>query len=280
MKKSFGTLVFLLCLILPLPVLAASARSLTAEGNEFYSHGKYDEALKAYEEAAVEQPESARLYFNKGNVYFKKGDYEKAKEVYEAAALKAKDLTLEAAAQYNLGNTAFFDGKQYLDSDLKKALTQYESSIRHYQEALRINPKLKEAARNIEVVRLMIKNLLDQIEKQEEKSKQEQKEQKEQSNQLREITKEQTPKAEQPEAGDSKARDSCNKEQQQKQETASAQKEGQGQKSQPEEKGEEELFQAAAQDENAKDILQEERVNRLERQRAVKGGYQPVDKDW
>ena len=161
----FLTILFVCIVIAPFHAGAESAGSLVVQGNELYAAGEYDKALEAYEKALTEQPDSGEVFFNKGNVFFQKGEYDKAREAYQAAALHTKDLSLEASAHYNLGNTIFADGQKQLESDPRKALAQWEQSIHHYQEALRIDPQLKEAAQNIEVVRLTMKDLADRIKK-------------------------------------------------------------------------------------------------------------------
>jgi tetratricopeptide (TPR) repeat protein len=190
MKRRIGFLIFL-CLVLPASAFAESARSLNARGNERYAEGNYDAALKAYEEAQAAQPEAAEISFNKGNAYFQQGDYEKARESYEMAALRTQDQAFEARAQYNLGNTAYFEGQKYLKGDLKKALAAYGLSIRHFQDALRLDPGLQEAGKNIEIVRLEIKDLRDQIKKLEDQAKQAQEQQQEVQRLLKEAIQEQ-----------------------------------------------------------------------------------------
>jgi Ca-activated chloride channel family protein len=147
---------------------AASPAELVSKGNGLYLAGKYDEALSAYGEASVEAPESPQIYFDKGAAYYRKGDYEKAKEAFENAALKTKDIKLEAMARFNLGNCSFSEAQRQKDSDLNKALEGCQTTIRHYQEALTLDPGIKEAAENIEVVRLVMKNILDEINKHKE----------------------------------------------------------------------------------------------------------------
>ena len=194
--KRFATTFRILCvmIILAAPVpraWAESARSLVDRGNELYAAGKFDEALKAYEEAAEQMPESGEVLFNKGNACFLKGDYEKAREAYEAAALHARDPSVEARSQFNLGNTAFARAGETLKEDVQKALDQYGLSVRHYQNALRIDPDLEAAAENIEMARLQVKDLLDRIKNREEEAKERQKQQEELKKQLREAIKDQ-----------------------------------------------------------------------------------------
>jgi hypothetical protein len=169
------------------PVYAASGADLVVEGNRAY-HGKdYEEALAAYDKASVEAPEAPSLYFNKGAVYYMQGDYTRAREMFEQAALKAKDLELEAAGQYNLGNCAFRESERQRDGDLQKSLAALEQSVRNYQRALELNASLMDAAHNIEVARLTMKQILDEIKKQEEQAKQQQAEQEKQLQRLKEL---------------------------------------------------------------------------------------------
>ncbi len=166
---------------------AASGADLVAEGNRAYQREDYEAALAAYDKASVEAPEAPQVYFNKGAVYYMQGDYTKGREMFEQAALKAKDLELEAASQYNLGNCAFRESERQRDSDLKKSLAALERSIRHYQRALELNPSLKNAAHNIEVARLTMKQILDEIKKQEEQARKQQAEQEKQAERLKEL---------------------------------------------------------------------------------------------
>ena len=167
-SKVIATLLFILGLFaaMPSPGFSASPRQLVAKGNAAYREGKYDEALSAYEEAAVVSPESACIYYNKGTALYRKGDYRAAADAFKKAAVKSKDVSLEARSRFNLGNCAFREARRQQDSDLNKALEACTRSVRHYQEALDLVPDFKEAAENIEVVRLVMKDLLDRINKQ------------------------------------------------------------------------------------------------------------------
>ena len=117
----------------------------------------------------------------------RKGDYAAAAEAFEKAAVKSKDVKLEAKSRFNLGNCAFREAERQKDSDLNKAVEACGKSIQHYQEALTLDPGFKEAAENIEVVRLIMKNILDEINKQKQKAQQQQEAMKQLEKQIKEL---------------------------------------------------------------------------------------------
>ena len=181
------TLIWMSISPISLHLFGASPRSLVREGNDKCATEQYDEALTAYEEASIELPESPILYFNKGVAYYGKGEFDNAAEAFESAALKTKDLELEAKAKFNLGNCAFRQSERQRDSDLQKSLEECEKSIRYYQEALKLKPDYREAAENIEVVRLVMKSILDEIKKQQETAQEQKKNQEKIANKLKEL---------------------------------------------------------------------------------------------
>jgi len=169
------------------PIWAGSPGKLVKKGNAAYARGKYDDALAAYEEATVEVPESPYIHFNKGAAFYRKGDYAKATDLFENAALKSRDTKLEARSKFNLGNCSFREAERQKDSNSKKSLASCEQSVRHYQQALELDPELREAAENIEVVRLIMKSILDEIKKQEETAKKQQEAQRKAAEKLKEL---------------------------------------------------------------------------------------------
>jgi len=130
--------------------------------------------MAAYEEASVSLPESPHIAFNKGNALYRKEQYAEAQKCLEDAALKTRDVALESRAKFSIGNCAFREAQRQRDSDLKKALQACERSIGHYQDALKLDPGFQHAAENVEIVRLVMKTILDDIKKQEEAARQQQ----------------------------------------------------------------------------------------------------------
>ena len=94
------------------------------------------------------------------------GDYGEAERLFRQVDRTARDLGLVAAARYNLGNSKFRQGMAQRESDVQQALAALQASVAFYQGALELAPDDQDAARNIEVVRLAIKDILDQLQDQ------------------------------------------------------------------------------------------------------------------
>ncbi len=245
-------------------------RDLTELGNLAYAKGEYKEAITAYVEAGVAKPESPFLYFNKAAALYQCERYDDASEAYEKAALRSKDLPFEALSQYNIGNCRFRQGQRQRDSDLKKALEYLEQSVQHYQKALELDPELADAAHNIEVTRLTMKVILDEIKKQQEQQEQQvgppdQEQQDAQQKQEQDgQQKQEQQQAGQQEQGGQEAE----QEEQESSQEDSAAKEAENQED-----------QQIALEESAHDVIDEEEQQR-EEQRPATGRFAPVDKDW
>ena len=156
------------------PSMAESAGSLVSKGNSSFDTGEFEKALGFYEQASVRSPESPIVAFNLGDVYYRMEDYAKAREKFQEAAMKTRDLSLEARAWFNTGNCAFNEGTRQVDSDMEKALQAYQESVGFYQTALEKDPLLTDAAHNMEIARLVIKDLMDKIQKQKEQMEKQQ----------------------------------------------------------------------------------------------------------
>ena len=103
--------------------------------NRLFVKGRYDGALKAYEDALVDAPQSSILHFNAGDAAYQTGDYSKAEKEFKEASQSAIPV-LKAAAHYNLGN-ALFRQQRWADA------------VEAYKESLRVNPKDKDAKYNL-----------------------------------------------------------------------------------------------------------------------------------
>jgi Ca-activated chloride channel family protein len=127
--------------LLILVVLAAACGTRAAErnytGNNAYSDGRYEAALRAYQGAQVDAPEDPEGYYNAAAAYFQMSELERAAAALDQALLAADD-TLMQSAYYNLGNVYF-------------EMRLYGDAIEVYREALRLNPNDVDARYNLEL---------------------------------------------------------------------------------------------------------------------------------
>jgi Ca-activated chloride channel family protein len=277
-KKIFCVAAILLCASVTAAsaALADSPGSLVSKGNRQYGRKDYAGALDLYDRASVKAPESAIIAFNRGDAFYRKGDLEKAREQFQQAASKTKSLPFESKAWYNLGNCAFTEGGRQEDSDLQKALESYEESVKLYGTALQKDPDNKQAAENLEIARLKIKDLLDKIKKQQQSGQQGQQNQQKQQQGQQNQQQQQGQENQQQQQGQNQEQQ--NKEQQgaeqnKEQEKKQADKNKQGA---PKDQQKKQL----ARDATAREILDQEKEDRKEQQLQGSGGYRPVEKDW
>jgi Ca-activated chloride channel family protein len=193
--RSIGLCFLMLVGFWTIPSEAQSARGLVKEGNRAYAKGEYAKALERYGKASVDAPESAVVALNRGDALFKQGDFAKAKEAFEKAAIKAGSVPFEAKCRYNIGNVELRLAQRQRDADPRKAIAGYEQAIRIYQDALRLDPKLQDAAHNLEVARVLMKSLLDELQKNPQGVDQRQKQNQEMRKELEKLIQEQEQQA-------------------------------------------------------------------------------------
>ena len=259
---------------------ADAAREAVSEGNGLYAQGKFDEAIGKYDQALADSPKASEAKFNKAASYYRLDDLAKAMDLYKEVAAQSRDMRMVTKAKYNLGNCHFQQGVKQRDSDLKKAVEELKTAITNWRSVLDIDPKNEKAAKNIEVARLMIKDILDQIKKQQEQQKDQQQDQKDQNQQDQkdQQQQQQDSQQDQKQGQDPNEPKDPNEGQQQGQDPNEAKdpNESQGQQQQEQQKQQ----QAVAPDATAQEILDKEQKQKQQRQILQRGQYQKVDKDW
>jgi len=251
-----------LVLILVQTAWADSARDLLRQGNKLYASGKFNGAITQYDQALVEKPQVFEPKFNKANSYYRLDDLAEAIDLFKEVAADSKDMGLVTKAKYNLGNSYFQQGLKQRDSDLQKALDDLKTSINYWRQVLDIEPENEKAAKNIEVARLIIKDIIDQINKQKDKQAEQQEQQQDQQQQ-------QQGQQQQQKSGQDPNQPSPQQQQQPEQE----------QGKDPEEQKKEEK-QVQPPDATAQEILDNEQRQKEKRQILQRGGWQKVEKDW
>ena len=169
----FGTICYTLCTILFFMALsdvcfAGSAQRSVKKGNSFYQKGKYDEALKYYNEAALDEPDSEVVNFNIGTALYRKQDYERAIETFNKALL-SDNPDIEQKAAYNIGNCKFRLGKLKENTDIAAAVNFYRQALDYYKRAIELNQDNADAKYNHEFVERELKILLDKLKQQQQK---------------------------------------------------------------------------------------------------------------
>lgn len=163
------------------------------KGNEHYAKEEYNDALEAYQNALVEEPDSPQLHFNVGNVLYRAQQYGDAIEHYRKG-LSARDPSFLENVHYNIGNAQFQQG-------------QWSEALESYKEALKLDPNDVEAKFNLELTQIKLKEQSQQPQQQDELGKKDQQtpeEQQEQRQAQEESppTQEEEEKEEQPDAGE------------------------------------------------------------------------------
>ena len=174
-------LLLFLTLLLPLGVAADPLRDRLAEGNQAFAKEDYDGAAAAYRKAAELDPESPYALFNQGAAAYRAGDWATARDKFQAAQRRAPDAEFEAKCRYNLGNTAFRAAQSQAKPE--DGIATYRESIRHFQDAHRLDPAHTRAAQNLELSRRQLQLLLEQQRQQQEQQQQQQ----EANDQLKEL---------------------------------------------------------------------------------------------
>ena len=152
-----------LCTILALsagPVAAESAYEKIRQGEEAYGEERYDEALKEFLDAQVENPEDPLLQYNIGEAHYRMNSFTEAEAAFQSAA-NSGDPVLEEKSFYNLGNCAYRQGK-------------LEEAVAYYQKALELTPEDEDARFNLEFVREEIKRRINESKEREEQQQQQQ----------------------------------------------------------------------------------------------------------
>ena len=265
----------LLLLVISQAALADSARVSTSQacpelverGNKLYKQGNFNDAINSYDQALLDAPGALEPKFNQANSYYRLDDLAKAMDLYRQVAAESKDMKVVTRAKYNLGNSYFQQGSKQKDSNLQKAIDDLKTAIGSWRGVLDIEPENKKAAKNIEVARLLIKDLLDQLNKQQPQDpNQQQQQNQQQQNSQQDPNQPQDQQQQQQAAGQDPNRPqdpNQSKDQQQKQ-----QQEDQKQQ------------QQVAPDTRAQEILDKEQRQRKERQILQPGPWQKVEKDW
>ncbi len=123
-----------------------------------YDQGLYDQALQGFTDLQVENPENPEVALNLGSAHYQMRNYAEADRAFSRAAL-ASDQTLRQEALYNLGNSAFRQGR-------------LEEAVELYKTALELDPEDEDAKFNLEFVRDEIRRRHEEAQKRQDQQPQ------------------------------------------------------------------------------------------------------------
>lgn len=151
-------------ILLILSVLFAGCdRQRLSDAYHLYHEGKYEEALRIYQNALTKSLDSAILNYNLGTAFYKMGDYLQAMECF-SKAFTAEAPDLEDKTNYNIGNCKYRLGEQIQTSNPSKAIELYREAMDYYQRAIEWNDQDEDAIYNHRWVEKKLRDLLSQLE--------------------------------------------------------------------------------------------------------------------
>jgi Ca-activated chloride channel family protein len=137
--------------------VAVAVQASPAGALQSYEAGKFAEAQKEFEQLATQDKKGdARLHFNAGAAAYRATNYDAATR-YFTTALAAQDVKLQQAAYYNLGVTQFRVGETA--EDLDALLAQWETAIKSFESAVKLDEKDSDAAHNLAFVKAAVEQV-------------------------------------------------------------------------------------------------------------------------
>lgn len=146
-------------------------RDQVEEGNRLFEQGQYIEAVTAYGEVLVDDPDSPSLNFNMGAAHYKAGKYDAALSSLARVQTSDDKQNRTANTAYNMGNTQYQIGAVAESGNPQDALNAYEAALASYRRALGANPADQDAKFNYEFVTKTIKDLKERM-KQDQQNRQ------------------------------------------------------------------------------------------------------------
>lgn len=134
-RAAAAPLVLLALLALAGPV-RADVGARMREGASLERRGKFDEALRKYQDALVEEPDNVRIHYDMGRVLYRMDKHAEAASEFQLGLL-SRDKQLRVRSLVNIGNCHFKQG------DL-------DAAIAAYTQALLTNPNDLQAKQDLE----------------------------------------------------------------------------------------------------------------------------------
>lgn len=213
------TVAILILLIMPVVAWGSPASAFRE-----YNEGKYQDALRDYNQLLENKKDDPRLHFNAGTAAYQSHQFEEATKELNAA-LASPDLQLQQRAYYNLGNSLYRLGQQMPDAAKKQEA--WENAMKQYESALKLNQQDADAKFNQGFVQKQLEELKKQQQQQQSQSKDNSDKQQKQNQDQKNQAKNDSQKDQQ-----KKSQDQQNQQNQQDQQNQDKSPSGQGKNSQ------------------------------------------------
>ena len=234
--------------VLLLVLLPTALHGSPASALREYKAGKYDQALKEYEQLLKRKSDDPRLHFNAGAAAYRNRQFEEAAKQFNST-LSSPDLKLQGLAYYNEGNSLYHLGER--NPDPKKRTEAWEKALQDYQNARKLSPQDADAKSNYEFV----KRKLEELKQQQQQSKQDKSDQKDKQDQQQQQQQQQNQQQQDQQKNDQQKQQQAQKNQSEQKKDSSQQEQQAQQKKQDEQKQQQQ--EAAKQSQEQKDQAQQ-----------------------
>ncbi|MCL2220570.1 MAG: tetratricopeptide repeat protein [Chitinispirillia bacterium] len=157
---NFALMIFALMILAPANASADDVGNKNRKANRLYNQGKYEEALKLYDEALLLDPADSRLKMNRGSALYRLGNYDEAEKAYEDALTAQNNKKAQADAHYNLGNILYKQGERLeSEGNASSARSKYSQALENYINTLKLRPGDRDAKWNLQLAHQKIDTL-------------------------------------------------------------------------------------------------------------------------
>ena len=190
MKK---ILIIIILLTIGGALWAQSSRHLIREGNRHYGKQHYDQAEVSYRRALEQDSVRFQGQYNLANDLYRQGKYDEAVRHYQQA------LASSGISDKQKSQTLHNQGNSYLQAARQSEQMQgLQQAIHSYQEALKLDPKNDDTRYNLAYARRLLQQQQQQQQQQQNKQDQQNQQQQNQQQQQQNQQDQQQPQQQQP----------------------------------------------------------------------------------
>jgi Ca-activated chloride channel homolog len=161
-RRRIAVALLLSILLQPPPGSAQTVEEWFGKGMEAFRKGNAQEAMHYFGDTSRWAPEVPEIRFNLAKALYEFEAFEEAGVTFDHAARLSRDRGFQAKCRLGQGNALFRDAELYT-REPSEAIERFGKSVKAYREALRLDPRLPNAAHNIEVAARRLDHLRDRL---------------------------------------------------------------------------------------------------------------------